>query len=114
MLLAAHDVRRTYRVGASLFHTGRELRALDGVTLGVERGQVLGIVGESGCGKSTLGRMLLGLEQPSAGQVRLNGRPVSELSRMEIARQVQPIFQDPYSSLNPRKRIADIVGLPLA
>ena len=112
-LLQAQDVRRIYPVGRSLFSAGSELRALDGVSLDLRRGEVLGIVGESGCGKSTLGRVLLGLEPPSSGQALLEGRPLGSLRRTEIARRIQPIFQDPYSSLNPRKRIRDIIGLPL-
>jgi peptide/nickel transport system ATP-binding protein len=74
---------------------------------------VLGIVGESGCGKSTLARMILGLLPPSAGAIRLGGRDLGAIPRRERARRMQPVFQDPYSSLNPRRRIADIVELPL-
>lgn len=112
-LLEASDVRQTYHVGQGMFTAGCELRALDGLSLRLEKGEVLGVVGESGCGKSTLGRILLGLERPTSGDVRLDGICVSRLRRIEVARRIQPIFQDPYSSLNPRKRVADIVGLPL-
>jgi peptide/nickel transport system ATP-binding protein len=79
----------------------------------VRQGEVLGIVGESGCGKSTLARMILGLIPPTSGTIRLGGRELSAVPRRERARRMQPVFQDPYSSLNPRRRIADIVALPL-
>nr|WP_246503960.1 oligopeptide/dipeptide ABC transporter ATP-binding protein [Plastoroseomonas arctica] len=112
-LLELRDVARTYRVGAGLFAKKRVLTAVAGVSLQVGRGEVLGLVGESGCGKSTLARIILGLEAPSAGEVFLDGRPIGSIGRLERGRLVQPIFQDPYSSLNPRRQIASIVGLPL-
>ncbi len=89
------------------------VRAVDGVDLVVPAGGVMGIVGESGCGKSTLARIILGLLPPTAGTVLVEGRPLAELDRRARARLIQPVFQDPYSSLNPRQRIADIVALPL-
>jgi len=70
-------------------------------------------VGESGCGKSTLARMLLGLTPPSAGAIKLDGQDIRQMDRRALARRVQPIFQDPYSSLNPRRSIESIVSLPL-
>ncbi len=85
------------------------VRAVDGVTLGVAPGEVLGLVGESGCGKSTLGRMLVGLVEPSAGAIAVDGRPPREAHRA-----AQIIFQNPDSSLNPRKTVEAIVGRPLA
>ena len=74
---------------------------------------MLGIVGESGCGKSTLARMLLGLTPPSAGTIFIDGRDVAGMDRRDLARRVQPVFQDPYSSLNPRRTVASIVSFPL-
>lgn len=74
---------------------------------------MLGIVGESGCGKSTLARMLLGLTPPSRGSVLIDGQDISKIDRRDLARRVQPIFQDPYSSLNPRRTISSIVSFPL-
>jgi len=112
-LLQAEAVHRSYSVGGGMFRPRRTLHAVNGVDLAVARGGVLGIVGESGCGKSTLARLLLGLVAPTAGTVRLGGRDLRELPRREVARQVQPVFQDPYSSLNPRRSIASIVSLPL-
>jgi peptide/nickel transport system ATP-binding protein len=93
---------------------GRAVRAVDGVSFMVNTGDVLGIVGESGCGKSTLARLIMGLLPPSEGQVLVEGRALAGMNRRERARLIQPIFQDPFSSLNPRQRIRDIVELPLA
>jgi peptide/nickel transport system ATP-binding protein len=86
---------------------------VDSVDLAIERGEVLAIVGESGCGKTTLARMLLGLLPPTSGDILFAGKPIHDTGRAEIARRVQPVFQDPYSSLNPRKPLASIIGLPL-
>jgi len=112
-LLELRGVARTFTVGGGLFAKKRTLRAVDGVDLDVARGEVLGIVGESGCGKSTLARIMLGLLPPTSGTMRIEERDVSGVSRRDFARRVQPVFQDPYSSLNPRRRISSIVALPL-
>jgi peptide/nickel transport system ATP-binding protein len=94
--------------------SGRVVRAVDGVSFTVNTGDVLGIVGESGCGKSTLARLIMGLLPPSDGGVLVEGRALAGMDRRERARLIQPVFQDPFSSLNPRQRIRDIVELPLA
>ena len=88
-------------------------RAVDGISLKVPSGGVMGIVGESGCGKSTLARIVLGLLPPDRGSVLIEGERLDTLNRRNRARLIQPVFQDPYSSLNPRQRIRDIVALPL-
>ena len=106
--LGAIELFQSYRTG------GSRLVAVDGVSLAVPEGSVLGIVGESGCGKSSLARLMIGLAQPDAGEVRLFGRPIGSYDRRARARLVQPVFQDPASSLNPRRRVRDIVALPLA
>jgi len=112
-LMQAHGVTRTFTLGATFFRRGRTLHAVNGVDLELARGDVLGIVGESGCGKSTLARMLLGLLAPTGGRITLDGQDIAALDRKAVARRVQPVFQDPYSSLNPRRGIASIVALPL-
>jgi peptide/nickel transport system ATP-binding protein len=112
-LMEARAVTRTFSLGATFFRKGRTLHAVNGVDLEIRRGDVLGIVGESGCGKSTLARMLLGLLAPTGGRIALDGEDVAALGRKAVARRVQPVFQDPYSSLNPRRGIASIVALPL-
>ncbi|OGH63208.1 MAG: peptide ABC transporter ATP-binding protein [Candidatus Lindowbacteria bacterium RIFCSPLOWO2_12_FULL_62_27] len=92
------------------------VKALDGVSLSVRRGEVLGLVGESGSGKSTLGRAIVGLARPSAGSIRFNGAELTGLSRRAFRpfrSRVQIIFQDPYSSLNPRMTVYDILSEPL-
>ncbi len=111
--LELRALSKTFTLGGSFLRQGRSLHAVSEVSLRVPRGQVMGLVGESGCGKSTLAKMLLGLTPPSAGEVLIDGRSIERANQKELARHVQPIFQDPYSSLNPRQRIAQIVGLPL-
>ncbi len=113
-LLEARAIERHFAVGGGLMRAGRVLKAVNGVSLAVRRGEVLGLVGESGCGKSTLARILLGLLPATRGAVLLDGTPIAELPRAALARRVQPVFQDPYASLNPRKTVGAIIGLPLA
>src|SRR5918912_485731 len=86
-------------------HRHEVLRAVDGVDLTLHRGETLGLVGESGCGKSTLGRCIVGLETPTAGSVSYGGEPLSAKRTAQQRRRIQMIFQDPYSSLNPRMSV---------
>jgi peptide/nickel transport system ATP-binding protein len=89
------------------------VRAVDTVSMTIQRGEVVGLVGESGCGKSTIGRMAAGIMPPTEGQILFKGRDIASLSGRDAKAaklQVQMIFQDPYASLNPRMRVADIVG----
>ncbi len=113
MVLQIQDVTKTYRVSAGAFKGKLPLHAVNGVSLEVEEGSVLGLVGESGCGKSTVAKIILGLESATDGHILLDGNSISRVARREMTRRVQPIFQDPYSSLNPRKSIGSIISLPL-
>jgi len=105
------DVRKHFRVGG-LFERAT-LRAVDGVSLAVDEGETFGLVGESGSGKTTLGRCVIGLQKPSAGTIRVAGHELTALSARELRplrRHMQMVFQDPYTSLNPRKRIGAAIG----
>ncbi|WKV52711.1 ATP-binding cassette domain-containing protein [Dickeya fangzhongdai] len=104
---------RVFRLNRGLFSRPGEIRAVDNVSLRIRRGETLGLVGESGCGKSTLAKMLLGLLAPTSGNVLIEGREIDAGDRRELASRIQPIFQDPYSSLNPRRTVADIVEVAL-
>jgi peptide/nickel transport system ATP-binding protein/oligopeptide transport system ATP-binding protein len=111
------ELRKYYPVRGGLFG-GKlaDVKAVESVSLDVDRGETLGLVGESGCGKSTLGRTVMRLEEPTAGEVRFDNRDLAHASKrelFELRRDVQMIFQDPYSSLNPRLTIGEIVREPL-
>jgi peptide/nickel transport system ATP-binding protein len=117
-LLQVRDVRTHFPVRGGLMGRVRgTVKAVDGVSFDVVRGETLGLVGESGCGKSTLGRTLLRLIEPTAGSIRFEGRELTGLSQRELRplrRRMQLIFQDPYASLNPRMTVRDIIGEPFA
>jgi peptide/nickel transport system ATP-binding protein len=112
-LIDIRNLSKRFDLSGPLFGPKRGLTAVDDISLSVPSGGVLGVVGESGCGKSTLSKLILGLLAPSAGEVRIGGQPLAALDRRERARVIQPVFQDPVGSLNPRRRVRDVVGLPL-
>jgi peptide/nickel transport system ATP-binding protein len=125
-LVVADELTKYFPVRESSFGRGHRggttsrghdvVHAVDGVSLAVQRGETLGVVGESGCGKSTLARLLVRLHEPTSGTVTFDGVDITTLSRSELRpfrREMQMIFQDPYASLNPRKRVVQLVGDPL-
>ncbi|MDI3468870.1 MAG: ABC transporter, ATP-binding protein (cluster 5, nickel/peptides/opines) [Pseudolabrys sp.] len=112
-LLELRHVTRVFDLSQGVFRRVARLTAVADVSLTVKRGEVFALVGESGSGKTTLAKMLLGLLPPSSGEILVDGAPVTAKDRVAISRRVQPIFQDPYSSLNPRKSVAQLIALPL-
>jgi len=118
-LLQVRDLAKHFPIGSrGLFSDGRRvLRAVDGVSFDLERGQTLGLVGESGCGKSTTARAIIGLHPATSGSVKLDGVELTKLSRSEwlpYRRRVQMIFQDPYASLDPRQTVSSTLTEPLS
>jgi peptide/nickel transport system ATP-binding protein len=101
------NARKTFKAGK------RTVVAVDDVSLSVPEGGVMGIVGESGCGKSTLARLILGLLPADSGEIAIDGQRLADLDRKARARLIQPVFQDPFASLNPLARVRDIVAMPL-
>jgi peptide/nickel transport system ATP-binding protein len=111
--IEARSVGKTFKVSGGLFGADRRVVAVDDVSFAVPQGGVLGVVGESGCGKSTLARLILGLYEPDSGDITVEGQRVVAMDRKARARLIQPVFQDPFSSLNPLARVRDIVAMPL-
>jgi len=116
-VLEAAGLSKHFAARRGLFGGDRgTVRAVDGISFTIERGQTLGIVGESGCGKTTTAKLVLGLEVPTGGAMRFEGRDLQELDaagRRHYRKSVQAVFQDPYASLNPRMRISAIIAEPL-
>jgi oligopeptide transport system ATP-binding protein len=114
-LVEVEDLKVYFAIKSGILldrHVG-DIRAVDDVSLTIERGETLGLVGESGCGKSTIGRTILRLYKPVAGRIAFDGQDITELGEAELRplrRRMQMVFQDPYSSLNPRHSVGRIVG----
>src|SRR6188472_976899 len=116
VMLKAENLVKYYPIKAGVLRrTVGQVKALDGVSFELYKGETLGIVGESGCGKSTLGRMLMRLEEPTDGKLTFDGVDMyaqKGAAMRKLRRDIQIVFQDPYTSLNPRKTVGDIVGEP--
>lgn len=116
VVMAVRDLTKHFRVRGAEFRSTAVLQAVSGVSLDLRAGRCLALVGESGCGKSTLARLLMRLEEPTSGSIKLNGLELANLGDKDlrpVRRQIQMVFQDPYSSLNPRLSVGEIVGEPL-
>src|SRR5437660_4513413 len=117
-LVEIRNLTKVFPLGESIFGGGAkgEVRAVDDVSLEIEAGETLGLVGESGSGKSTLGRLALRLIEPTSGSIRFDGRDLLVASGSDMRRYrraMQIIFQDPFSALDPRMRVEDLIAEPL-
>ncbi|MEZ4648307.1 MAG: dipeptide ABC transporter ATP-binding protein [Candidatus Eisenbacteria bacterium] len=116
-ILRVQDLKKYYPIRGGVFsRVQADVKAVDGVSFDLKKGETLGLVGESGCGKSTLGRTLMRLEEPTEGRVLFEGADLAHANKKQLfvlRREIQMIFQDPYSSLNPRLPVGDIVREPL-
>ncbi len=117
VVLEAVGLSKHFQANRGIFSADRGVvRAVDGISFAIEGGRTLGVVGESGCGKTTTAKLVLGLEEPTGGNIRFEGRDLRGLDtagRRHYRRSVQAVFQDPYASLNPRMRISAIIAEPL-
>jgi oligopeptide/dipeptide ABC transporter ATP-binding protein len=116
VMLEAAELSKHFRARGGFFGDHGVVRAVDGISFTIESGQTLGVVGESGCGKTTTAKLVLGLEQPSGGGIRFEGRDLRALDpagRRHYRKSVQAVFQDPFASLNPRMRVSAIIAEPL-
>jgi oligopeptide transport system ATP-binding protein len=116
-LLEVHSLKKYFPIRRGVFqrHVG-DVKAVDGVSFSIKRGETLGLVGESGCGKSTTGKTILQLERPTAGEVIFEGQNLAQMKGEDLRqmrRRMQIIFQDPFASLNPRMTVGQIVAEPL-
>lgn len=111
-LLEVKDLKQYFPVRSSFFKK-TNLKAVDGVSFHIDEGETLGLVGESGCGKTTVGRTIVRLYKPTGGSIKYKGTEIDDDNIRSFRKEMQIVFQDPYSSLNPRMTVADIVGEPL-
>lgn len=112
ILLEVNDLKQYFPIRTGFFKK-TPLKAVDGVSFTINKGETLGLVGESGCGKTTVGRSILRLYEPTAGQVFFEGEEVTKSNINSMRKKMQMVFQDPYSSLDPRMTVEDIIGEPL-
>jgi peptide/nickel transport system ATP-binding protein len=115
-ILDIRGAKKYFPVRMGLLRRHKLVRAVDDVSIAIKRGETLGLVGESGCGKSTLGRLVLRLDDPTAGEIRFEGLDLAPLDREQmiaVRKKMQVIFQDPYSSLNPRMTVGQIIAEPI-
>ena len=112
-LLEVRNLTKHFPIKEGILQRVRShVRAVDGVSFAIERGRTLGLVGESGCGKTTCGRCVTGIHEPTGGEIEFDGQPTAGLTRRQMGARMQIVFQDPYSSLNPRKTIHQILSDP--
>lgn len=112
-LIEVKDLKEYFNINVGLFKS-KPLKAVDGVSFAINKGETLGLVGESGCGKTTVGRTILNLYKPTGGEIYYNGKLIKTKSDIkEFRKKATMVFQDPYSSLNPRMTVSDIIGEPL-
>ena len=111
-LVEVKDLKQHFPIKTGFFQT-TPLKAVDGVSFNIKPGETLGLVGESGCGKTTVGRTLLHLYEPTSGEFRFDGELVTKHNIDRLRKEMQMVFQDPYSSLDPRMTVEDIIGEPL-
>lgn len=115
-LISLQNLKVHFKSGGGLFKEAKTVKAVDGVSFDIKKGETLGLVGESGCGKSTLGKAILRLTPITSGRVMYNGKDIAHLNETELRNQrrnLQMIFQDPYASLNPRMNVGQIIGEPI-
>ena len=112
-LIEARNLSKSFFIGGGFLAKKKVVRAVEDVSLQIQRGETFGLVGESGCGKSTIGRTLLRLYEPTSGQIFFEGSDITKANMRPYRKKMQIVFQDPYASLDPRMTVGDIVGEPL-
>lgn len=112
-LIEARNLSKSFAIGGGFLAKKKVVRAVEDVSLQIQRGETFGLVGESGCGKSTIGRTLLRLYEPTSGQIFFEGSDITKANMRPYRKKMQIVFQDPYASLDPRMTVGDIVGEPL-